>query len=136
MKDTILEGKQLYVLRNLSRGHGVKFPKAGNFHPDFIVWVLNGTKQHIIFADPKGLIHESPDSDKLQFYKTIKEHERRLSGDAPEVTLDSFIISNTRAKDVASRWDRTKKDLEAAHVLFQIDDSDSYIEKMFNAVLS
>ena len=33
-------GKELYLLRNLSKGRGVGFFEAGNFHPDFIVWLL------------------------------------------------------------------------------------------------
>ena len=34
--------RELYLLRNLSRGRGVGFFEAGNFHPDFIVWLLAG----------------------------------------------------------------------------------------------
>lgn len=33
-------GKELYLLRNLSKGRGVGFFEAGNFHPDFILWLL------------------------------------------------------------------------------------------------
>lgn len=32
--------KELYLLRNLSKGRGVGFFEAGNFHPDFIFWLI------------------------------------------------------------------------------------------------
>lgn len=34
------EDKELYLLRNLSRGKGIGFFEAGNFYPDFIMWLL------------------------------------------------------------------------------------------------
>src|SRR5208283_4350032 len=48
-------GKELYLLRNLSKGRGVGFFEAGNFHPDFIVWLLTEDRQHVVFVDPKGI---------------------------------------------------------------------------------
>ncbi len=36
--------KELYLLRNLSKGRGVGFFEAGNFHPDFILWLLGGDR--------------------------------------------------------------------------------------------
>jgi len=43
--NTILEdgGMEIFLLRNMSRGKGVGFFEAGNFHPDFILWLLTGT---------------------------------------------------------------------------------------------
>lgn len=46
--------RELYVLRNLSRGRGVGFFEAGNFYPDFIVWQVEGDRQYVSFVDPKG----------------------------------------------------------------------------------
>ncbi|HHX09425.1 MAG TPA: DEAD/DEAH box helicase family protein, partial [Chloroflexi bacterium] len=37
----IFEEKELYLLRNRSRGSGVGFFEAGNFYPDFIMWIVN-----------------------------------------------------------------------------------------------
>ncbi len=34
--------RELYLLRNMSRGRGIGFFEAGNFHPDFILWLLVG----------------------------------------------------------------------------------------------
>ena len=52
--------KELYLLRNLSKGKGVGFFEAGNFHPDFILWLLADGKQHVIFVDPKGIRNLGP----------------------------------------------------------------------------
>lgn len=47
--------KELYLLRNLSKGRGIGFFEAGNFHPDFILWLISGGRQLIAFVDPKGI---------------------------------------------------------------------------------
>ncbi len=38
----LFTGVQLYLLRNQSRGRGVGFFEAGNFYPDFILWLVEG----------------------------------------------------------------------------------------------
>src|SRR5690606_3664188 len=64
----------LFLLRNMSRGRGVGFFEAGNFHPDFILWRIAGDKQRITFVDPKGIRQLSwANEPKLDFYKTIQE---------------------------------------------------------------
>lgn len=128
------EGRELYLLRNLSRGRGVGFFEAGNFHPDFILWLLTSEKQSITFVDPKGLRNlEGRQDPKIAFHKTIKELEARL-GD-PSVTLASFILSNTPYIQV--KWwsdGMSKEDFEACNVLFQMDDRDKYIDRLLTAV--
>jgi hypothetical protein len=125
-----LHGKELYLLRNLSRGRGIGFFEAGNFYPDFILWLLAGDRQYVTFIDPKGLRHlEGPEDPKIRFYLTIKELERQLSD--PTVILNSFIVSSTRVPEVAW-WDggMTQEDFEARNVLFQRENRGSYIEKL------
>src|SRR5690606_32727932 len=69
-----LVGKELYLLRNLSRGRGIGFFEAGNFHPDFILWLLAGERQFVSFIDPKGLRNlEGPEDPKIKFHETIKD---------------------------------------------------------------
>ena len=51
----MLQDKELYLLRNLSKGRGVGFFEAGNFHPDFIVWLIADGQEYISFVDPKGI---------------------------------------------------------------------------------
>jgi len=127
--------KELYLLRNMSRGRGIGFFEAGNFYPDFILWLVSDRRQFIDFIDPKGLRNlEGPEDPKIRFHLTIKDLEREL-GD-PDVVLNSFIVSNTRAPDVAW-WDKgmSKEDFEKHNVYFQKEDKDTYIEKMLKKTL-
>ena len=133
-KKELLAGKELYLLRNLSRGRGIGFFEAGNFYPDFILWVLSGDRQYVSFIDPKGLRNlEGPDDPKIRFHITIKELESQL-GD-PKVVLNSFIVSSTRMPDV-TWWDggMTQVEFEARNVLFQREDKAAYIEKILRKV--
>jgi hypothetical protein len=126
--------KELYLLRNLTRGKGVGFFEAGNFYPDFILWLLVGNHQYVTFIDPKGIVRlERVDDPKIVFHRTIKEIEAAL-GD-PDVTLNSFIVSNTRYADVAT-WGHSKEELRGHHVLFQKDDRARYIGTMLDMILN
>jgi hypothetical protein len=127
-----LKNRELYLLRNMSRGRGIGFFEAGNFYPDFIVWLLAGDQQYITFVDPKGLRNlQGPDDPKIAFYRKIKDVEEDLRQQDPSITLNSFIISNTRVPEV-SWWSggMTKADFEQCHVLFQEEDKAIYIGKM------
>jgi hypothetical protein len=125
--------KQLYLLRNLSKGRGVGFFEAGNFHPDFIVWLLIGNEQHVIFVDPKGIRNLGSTDPKIQFYTTIKEIEQRL-GD-PSVHLDSFIVSNTPSHTMRMFWGMDKSTMAERHILFQDEDKEIYVKIMLESVL-
>jgi len=124
--------KELYLLRNLSKGRGVGFFEAGNFHPDFILWLLIGGIEHVIFVDPKGIRNLGPTDPKIQFYETIKEIEQRL-GD-PKVMLHSFIVSNTPSQTMLMLWSMDKAAMRQRHILFQEEDKDTYIASMLEAV--
>ena len=124
------ETRELYLLRNLSKGRGVGFFEAGNFHPDFILWLLAGGQQQVIFVDPKGIRNLGSSDPKIQFYETIKEIEQRL-GD-PTVRLQSFIVSNTPSSTMRRQWGMEKSEMQQRHVLFQEEDKDSYVRKILN----
>ncbi len=126
--------KELYLLRNLSKGRGVGFFEAGNFHPDFILWLLMGDKQHVIFVDPKGIRNIGKDDLKIQFYEEIKKIEHRL-GD-PKVVLDSFIVSNTPSHTMKMLWGMDKNAMNTRHILFQEEDQDTYIQTMLESILA
>ena len=53
-EQSFFDGKELYLLRNLSRGRGIGFFEAGNFYPDFILWLLIGGKQYVSFVIQKA----------------------------------------------------------------------------------
>jgi hypothetical protein len=121
------DGAALFLLRNLSRGKGVGFFEAGNFHPDFILWMIVDGKQYVTFIEPHGLLHEGPASEKVQFHKRIKDIESRFAN--PDVILNSFILSWTKYPQL--RWGIPQNEMEANHVLFMADDRDGYIDKLF-----
>ncbi|MGM0655520.1 MAG: DEAD/DEAH box helicase family protein [Thermodesulfobacteriota bacterium] len=121
------DGAELFLLRNLSRGKGVGFFEAGNFHPDFILWMIVDGKQYVTFIEPHGLLHEGPASEKVQFHKRIKDIESRFAN--PDVILNSFILSWTKYPQL--RWGIPQNEMEANHVLFMADDRDGYIDKLF-----
>lgn len=129
----LLEGKELYLLRNQSKGRGVGFFEAGNFHPDFILWLLTDDRQHVIFIDPKGLRNIGRDDPKVRFYRTIKEIEQRL-GD-PDVVLDAFLISNTPVHEMEKLWGVSREDMESWQILFTEEGKIDYLYKMMNTVL-
>lgn len=126
--------KELYLLRNLSKERGVGFFEAGNFHPDFILWLISGGKQFIAFFDPKGIRNIGFGDPKIRFFETVKDIERRL-GD-PAVTLSSFIVSNTASHVMRLLWGIDKSAMEARNILFQEEDKSTYVGKMMQLMAS
>ena len=120
--------KELYLLRNLSRGRGVGFFEAGNFHPDFILWLLVGDRQQVMFVDPKGIRQVGVDDPKVHFYKTVKEIEARLG--EPNIALDSFLISKTPSHEMEKQWGIDKTAMLKRNILFQKEDKESYVRTM------
>jgi hypothetical protein len=136
-KPGFFEGKELFVLRNKSK-KGIGFFEAGNFYPDFIVWLIVGKKQYLSFVDPKGLRNtQGFDDPKIAFASKIKEIETRLAKSTPGLVLNSFILSTTSFKQI-HWWEKLKtpEDFAAAHVLLQKDEPESYIGKMFELMLA
>ncbi len=125
------ENRELYLLRNLSRGRGVGFFEAGNFHPDFILWLLTETQQRVTFVDPKGIRSVGVEDPKIGFYQTVKEIEKRLADAA--VVLESFIVSNTPSHVMEKQWGITKEDMLKRHIVFQDEDQGTYIGHILQA---
>ncbi len=132
--DFFKDGRELYMLRNMSRGRGIGFFEAGNFYPDFILWVLDGSKQFVNFIDPKGIRNlDGVEDPKIAFYRTIKNLETRL-GD-PQVILNSFIISNTRYEQVSWWQDSmTLEEFNARHVYF-MENQPEYLRGILEKVV-
>ena len=108
------------------------FFEAGNFHPDFILWLVEGRQQHIIFVDPKGIRNLSSSDPKIEFYRTVKEVESRLGDET--ITLDSFIVSITSASTMELQWNLTKAEMEEGNILFAEEDRDAYVGRMLSSV--
>ncbi len=129
----VLEGKSLYLLRNKSKV-GMGFFEAGNFYPDYILWIDTDDKQYISFIDPKGLMHVHPDDPKIEFYKTIKELEVRLAptAEGKTVILNSFIMSGTPSSQLRQWWnmDRLQREEKNVYTLDNSECVDLMIEKI------
>ncbi|MDO5582314.1 MAG: DEAD/DEAH box helicase family protein [Planctomycetia bacterium] len=126
------EEKEIFLLRNMSRGKGVGFFEAGGFYPDFILWILDGNKQSITFIDPHGLRHEGIESEKVKLFERLKDIQENRLGD-PNVTLTSFILSVTPYQGLKSQG-QSKETWEANHVLFmhQVDSTNGeYVGRLF-----
>jgi len=130
-KDNILQGKDIYLLRNESR-KGIGFFEANNFYPDFILWINDGAKQYVTFIDPKGITHQKGLEDpKITLFKLLKEEIGPTLKDS-DIVLDSYIISNTNYQ-LVKFWGTPVQFLDK-HVLFE-EDAD-YLDKMFNSILA
>ena len=130
-RNGMLAGKEIYLLRNESR-KGIGFFEASGFYPDFILWVNDGERQHVTFIDPKGIRNLGGLQDsKIQLYKTLKEEVEPTLHDE-DITLDSYILSNTAYQDVYN-WGTRPKFAEN-HVLF--DEDEKYIETLFKRIVN
>ena len=134
-----LADKSLYLLRNKSKV-GMGFFEAGNFYPDYILWIDTPETQYISFIDPKGLMHIRPDDPKIEFHKTIKELEKRLSPtvDGKRIVLNSFIMSGTRSSDLRMWWSTPTVDADRAYRearnVYTLD-NDECVESMIRKIL-
>jgi hypothetical protein len=138
-KDKSLAGKEIFLLRNLSRGKGVGFFEESNFYPDFILWIVDEKKQRIVFVEPHGMIHAKAykHDEKASLWERLRELEKEVGqrSGRQDITLDSFIISATSYDDLCKRyddgsWDRDK--FAKHHILFQERNQDyDYLCKIF-----
>jgi hypothetical protein len=63
---------------------------------------------------------------KIDFYKNVKEIEARLAD--PDLTLDSYILSDTSSADMTLHWNIDKAKMLAHHVVFLYEDKEHYLE--------
>jgi len=129
-----LMNKDLYILRNKSKT-GMSFFEAGNFYPDFVMWINTPNIQYITFIDPKGLLRVKWDDPKIMFSSTIKNLETRLQISSPNkhIILNSFIMSGTNAETLNQWWSKTNEERHTKNV-FCLNDKNC-IDMMMNKIL-
>lgn len=138
-KDKALEGKEIFLLRNLSRGKGIGFFEERRFYPDFILWIVDENSQRIVFIEPHGMVHAKAyiHEEKAHLWERLPELAAeigRRSG-RNDISLDAFIISATPYDDLFLRyddgtWNRAK--FAERHILFQErSDRYDYIQAIF-----
>jgi hypothetical protein len=126
--------RSLYLLRNAdTKTKGLGFALAGNFYPDFLLWLVDDTtgEQWLNFIDPKGLRQINLNDPKLGLYKEVKVLQEKL-GD-PKLSLNAFIVSATpfaSLLNVSCKQD----DLEERNVLFMPDGGPAYLKKLFERI--
>lgn len=131
--------RSLYLLRNAdSEKKGLGFALAGNFYPDFLLWLVDDStgQQWLSFVDPKGLRNLDLSHPKLGLYKEVKTLESTLAAQSkpgdPPLILNAFVLSPTKFSDLLNVGDPTKKtELENKHVLFMEDGGKVYLSKLF-----
>jgi hypothetical protein len=124
------DGKELYLLRNISR-KGIGFFEANYFYPDFIIWLVDADKQYVSFIDPKGLRQVQGLTDpKIQLHRTIRHTLQKQIND-PAIELNAFIVSNTPFPQL-SHWkgQESIEDFNKHHVYFQQEQKSTYIRAM------
>lgn len=126
-KNTSLAGKEIFLLRNLSRGKGIGFFEERGFYPDFILWVLDQAAQvqRIVFIEPHGMLHAKAyiHDEKARLHERLPELAQQIAQHSKQknITLDAFIISATPYDELYKRydngtWDRAK--FAVKHILF------------------
>ncbi|MGX2957487.1 DEAD/DEAH box helicase family protein [Ursidibacter arcticus] len=124
-----LGGKSLYLMRNADRKEkGLGFALAGNFYPDFLLWVVDhqSGKQWLNFIDPKGIRNMDKTDPKFGLYQEVKTLQEKIND--PNLILNSFILSITKYED----WiniDQTAEELAEKHILFM--DNEDYLVELF-----
>ena len=138
----VIGPRSLYLMRNAdSEKKGLGFALAGNFYPDFLLWLVDEKtgKQWLTFVDPKGLRNLDLSHPKLGLYKEVKTLESTLAAQAKQgdsaLVLNAFILSPTNFSDLLNVGGACQKnELEKRHVLFMEDGPDAYLGKLFCAL--
>ena len=134
-KPTVLKDKELFLLRNLSRGKGIGFFDDSGFYPDFILWITQGKSQRLVFIEPHGMRMEDHPliNPKVNLHQKLQVQSAGAlkKSKIKNLMLDSFIISATPYDELRKKhgpeWDRPK--YADAHIVFFGDGNDrTYIE--------
>jgi len=122
-----LAGKELFLLRNLSRGKGVGFFEGRGFYPDFIVWILEPSRKHqrIVFIEPHGMVYAKAyiHDEKARLHEYLRKLSKQLwhHSSGWKVELDSYLVSATRFEELHPRYDNgtwSRAKFAQHHILF------------------
>ena len=94
--DPCLSGRELFLIRNRTHGRGISFFDDFHYYPDFIVWLKDGDRQHVVFLDPKGLSRfGGKERRKVRLHHEIAEVEKRVRDTDPHLRLHAYVLSVT-----------------------------------------
>ncbi|WP_135611139.1 DEAD/DEAH box helicase family protein [Methanococcoides sp. AM1] len=140
-KSKFSEQQELFVLRNIPRKGVGFFVETLNYYPDFIVWIKKNDKQHIIFADPKGLAKmydNGFEDEKIKLHEYIKNIESILAekleerGVKQKIVLDSYIISGTPFREVQTIFHTNSRNKYEENHIFFLEEGEKYVSKMLD----
>ena len=131
--ETLLAEKEVFLLRNQSRGKGIGFYENEGFYPDFILWITEDVKQRIVFIEPHGMVHEAIHeyNEKITLFKRLRSlsYERFHDG---HVQMDSFIISETSFPDLRRKYPGMDAyRFRELHILFRNPTDLTYLSPIF-----
>ena len=118
---SFFSGWDVFLMRNASRSGVGFFPSPDSFYPDFICWLRSKKLTHIVFIDPKGMVH-GDNTLKVNLHKSIKEIEQHIGNS--KLKLHSYILAVS---------DEPKSDPEKG--IFNLTEGDSTMKKVFQHVL-
>lgn len=127
----LVKGTQIYLLRNQPQT-GIGFPsRTTYFYPDFILWIVTGSAQNIIFIEPHSTVYATSsirEEHKFALVKEIRTYEKKLKERHPDYnfTLDLFIIDVTHPSTDGAR--------EANHIYGQ-DAEGRYMERIWKKII-
>lgn len=114
----VLEGRELFLIRNLTGGRGVSFFDDFHYYPDFIVWLKGEADQHVVFLDPKGLSRFGRrERSKVGLHTEIREIEAKARESDPDLFLHSYVLSVTPPEDIGEE-ERSRAEWERDGVYF------------------
>jgi hypothetical protein len=128
--------RSLYLLRNAdSKAKGLGFALAGNFYPDFLLWLVDEATGHqsLAFLDPKGIRNLDLDDPKFGLFKEVKKLEAEIGDGA--LSLNAFILAETQFGDLINIGHVSRADLEARNVLFMERAGSEYLVQLFEKIL-
>lgn len=132
-RETLLTEKEIFLLRNQSRGKGIGFYQNEGFYPDFILWIAEGAKQRIVFIEPHGMVHDAINehNEKITLFKRLRTLSyERFRGE--HVQMDSFIISKTDFQVLRRREGIERQEFaEKWHILFRDAANPAYLSPIF-----
>ena len=128
-----LQGRELFLIRNRTRGRGVSFFDDFHYYPDFIVWLKDGDRQHVVFLDPKGLSRfGGKERRKVKLHREIAEVEKRVREADPSLRLHAYVLSVT-APALIDDGSRTASDWKQDGVYF-LDEDDCLAQVVEHAL--
>ena len=131
--EALLAKKEVFLLRNQSRGKGLGFYQNEGFYPDFILWITEGAKQRIVFIEPHGMVHEAINehNDRVTLFRRLRDLSyERFRGE--HVQMDSFIISKTAFPVLRRREGMDRPEFaEEWHILFRDPADPAYLSPIF-----